>query len=420
MLLNNKRSEQGRSMLEMLGVLGIMGVLSVVGVAGYRHAMDKNRVNNLFGTISMMAVSTSSQLILNNHFSSNERTEEIDGYTFKTKMNYGGKSDRFSITVNNISNRICHQIKNSGYKMSLLTLINGKHEGDCQSDSNMIEFIFKNNLNQGSEKDRKTCTTDNDCAPFLGSAYKCNTTKGICEIQCASNTTYVNGYGCCPNDRLWNGGCCYNLTSNNISLKEIDSVKICCRGNYCCPEGQIYDSKSGACIDCADVTGVIRNELFNSCDMCPNLVQVSKWQCATACTDPDTVLVDGVCKCPLDRPLMMSTNSDSNPQCLPCDYNGGTGWEAPYGGTNVRFTGYYCNRRNGGGYSNYCAPGTVGVSVGQTITLADGTMYKESASKGSCKPCDEVDVSALEYQASCESCGGTWLGDSWDNGTCQP
>ena len=57
---------------------------------------------------------------------------------------------------------------------------------------------------------------------------------------------------------------------------------------------------------------------------------------------------------------------------------------------------------------------------GQTITLADGTTYKETASYGSCKPCSEVDVSALEYQASCESCDGTWVGDSWDNGTCIP
>ena len=414
--MQNKNNETGRSMVEMLGVLGIMGVLSVVGVAGYRHAMDKNQSSNLFKTVSAMAVSTSQQLILGNNATSNERTEEIDGYTFKTKMNYGGKSDRFSITVNNISNRICNQIKNSGYKMSLLTLINGKQEGDCQSDLNTVDFVFLDNLNQGSEKDRTSCTTDNDCVPFLGSAYKCNTTNGICEIQCASNTTYVDGYGCCPNDQLWNGGCC---TGNGAKIQEVDGVKMCCLGSTCCSEGQIYDSKTGTCIDCADVTGVIRNGIFNSCTMCPNLVRVSQWQCAPACTDPNAVLVDGVCRCPLDRPLMRGDWNDSNPQCLSCDYSGQTADDAPYGMINdYRFTGYYCNRHNGGGYSYYCEPGTVGVSSGQTITLADGTMYKETVN--SCKPCNEVDVSALKYQASCESCDGTWVGDSWDNGTCQP
>ena len=154
--------------------------------------------------------------------------------------------------------------------------------------------------------------------------------------------------------------------------------------------------------------------------MCPNLVQVSKWQCAPACTDPDAVLVNGVCKCPLDRPLWPA-NNPVNPQCLPCDYNGHTGYESPYGvPSNSAFTGYYCNRANAGGYSNYCAPGTVGVSPNQTIILKDGTIYKQPSDSSSCKPCDEVDVSALKYQASCESCGGTWVGDSWDNGTCQP
>ena len=416
--MQNKNNETGRSMVEMLGVLGIMGVLSVVGVAGYRHATDKNRANNIFGTVSMMAVSTSSQLILGNNATSNERTEEIDGYTFKTKMNYGGKSDRFSITVNNISNRICNQIKNSGYKMSLLTLINGKQAGDCQSDLNTVEFVFLDNLNRGSEKERTSCTTDNDCEPFLGSGYKCNTTKGICEIQCASNRTHVDGYGCCPNDRLWNGGCC--SADYGVKMQEVEGVRMCCKDGGCCPEGQIYDSKTKKCHLCENVTGVIKNNTFYYCAMCPNLVKVSKWQCAPACTDPDAVLVGGVCKCPLDRPLLPS-NSPANPQCLPCDYNGTTGHEAPYGApNNTNYTGYYCNRHNGGGYSQYCAPGTVGVSVNQTIILSDGSSYKETGNYGSCKDCSEVDISALQYQASCESCGGTWDGDSWDNGTCIP
>ena len=260
----------------------------------------------------------------------------------------------------------------------------------------------------------RVCETNNDCEAFLGSAYKCNTEKGICEIQCASNQTYVDNFGCCRNDALWNGGCCY--TRSGYDMQEIDGIKMCCNGNTCCPEGQIYDNKTKTCINCADVTGVIQNALFNRCNMCPNLVRVSKWQCAPTCTDPDAVLVNGICICPLEKPLLPS-NNPANPKCLPCDYDGRTSSDSAYGNIN---TGYYCNRKNGGGYSDYCAPGTVGVSRDQTITLADGTTYKETTSYGSCKPCSEVDVSALEYQASCESCGGTWVGDSWDNGTCQP
>jgi hypothetical protein len=228
----------------------------------------------------------------------------------------------------------------------------------------------------------------------------------------------VDGYGCCSNNALWNGGCC---TGNGAKISEVDGIQMCCRGTDCCPEGKIYDSKTKKCVSCEDVTSVIQNGIFNSCGMCPNLVKVSKWQCAPACTDPDAILVGGACKCPMDRPLLASDNP-ANPKCLPCDYNGRTGSEAPYGiiYSDLTFTGYYCNRANGGGYSRYCAPGMVGVSATQSIILKDGTTYTETASSSSCKPCDEVDVSALEYQASCESCDGTWVGESWDNGTCQP
>jgi hypothetical protein len=260
----------------------------------------------------------------------------------------------------------------------------------------------------------RACSTTSDCSRDLDKGYKCNTAKGICEVQCSSNETYLDGYGCCRNDALWNGGCCY--TRSGYDMQEIDGVKMCCNGTTCCPEGEIYNTKTKTCVACEDVTGVIQNGLVYHCYMCPNLVKVSKWQCAPACTDPDAVLVGNECKCPLDRPLLAS-NNPANPQCLPCDYNGQTGNETAYGAIN---TGYYCNRHNGGGYSYYCEPGTVGISNSQSIILKDGTVYKETSSYGICKSCSEVDVSALVYQASCESCGGTWFGDSWDNGTCQP
>jgi hypothetical protein len=264
------------------------------------------------------------------------------------------------------------------------------------------------------------CQSDSDCYQGgLNSGYKCNTAEGICEIQCANNQTYVNGYGCCPNNALWNGGCC---AQNGIKISEVDGVKMCGGTTVYCPEGKIYDSKTKTCIACEDVTGVIQTSTIASCAMCPNLVRVSKYQCAPACTDPDTVRIGNDCKCPMDRPLFdVQYGSDNTPQCRSCDYNGQVSSDAPYGyfgDTNI--SGYYCNRRNGGGYSNYCAPGTVGVSVTQTIILSDGSSYKETSSSGKCKDCAEVDVSALKYQASCESCGGTWAGDSWDNGTCIP
>ena len=56
--MNQKKTENGRSMVEMLGVLAVIGVLSIGGIAGYRMAMKKNIENdfaNFFQYIRLMA-----------------------------------------------------------------------------------------------------------------------------------------------------------------------------------------------------------------------------------------------------------------------------------------------------------------------------------------------------------------------------
>ena len=42
-----KKSQSGRSMVEMLGVLAIIGVLSVGGIAGYSLSMRRHRANQI-------------------------------------------------------------------------------------------------------------------------------------------------------------------------------------------------------------------------------------------------------------------------------------------------------------------------------------------------------------------------------------
>ena len=45
--MNFKKSQSGRSMVEMLGVLAIIGVLSVGGIAGYSLSMRRHRANQI-------------------------------------------------------------------------------------------------------------------------------------------------------------------------------------------------------------------------------------------------------------------------------------------------------------------------------------------------------------------------------------
>ena len=51
-----KKTESGRSMVEMLGVLAIIGVLSVGGIAGYSLSMRRHRANGVVDIASKYAL----------------------------------------------------------------------------------------------------------------------------------------------------------------------------------------------------------------------------------------------------------------------------------------------------------------------------------------------------------------------------
>ncbi len=54
--MNFKKSQSGRSMVEMLGVLAIIGVLSVGGIAGYSLSMRRHRANSVVDLASKYAL----------------------------------------------------------------------------------------------------------------------------------------------------------------------------------------------------------------------------------------------------------------------------------------------------------------------------------------------------------------------------
>ena len=58
-----KKSQSGRSMVEMLGVLAIIGVLSVGGIAGYTLSMRKHRANGVADLASKYALTVYSQCV---------------------------------------------------------------------------------------------------------------------------------------------------------------------------------------------------------------------------------------------------------------------------------------------------------------------------------------------------------------------
>ncbi len=110
-----KKTEAGRSMIEMLGVLAIIGVLSIGGLAGYTMAMNRHRANTILdyasrcvvvaqttGDGSTLGTETDCQAILDN--------EALPGGA--SSMTLGGSVDQPTVTVSHSSDKVIEAMDN--------------------------------------------------------------------------------------------------------------------------------------------------------------------------------------------------------------------------------------------------------------------------------------------------------------------
>ena len=75
-----QRNESGRSMAEMLAVLAIVGVLSIGTIAGFRHAMNKQKINDIIHTINLNSVQILSNLTRHRFATPDEMDEFLQKY----------------------------------------------------------------------------------------------------------------------------------------------------------------------------------------------------------------------------------------------------------------------------------------------------------------------------------------------------
>ena len=83
--MNFKKSQSGRSMVEMLGVLAIIGVLSVGGIAGYSLSMRRHRANgvvDLLNKYALVVYNDCQQKIINGDISSFDVCHKTSNPTF--------------------------------------------------------------------------------------------------------------------------------------------------------------------------------------------------------------------------------------------------------------------------------------------------------------------------------------------------
>ena len=243
---NYKRSQKGRSMVEMLGVLAIVGVLSVGGVYGYGVAMKKHKANELLHQASMLATTISAQAMTN------------DGNLPQTLTSFGNSSygtfspsttealdgKGFSITIENVDSAVCDQLKKGGIIQGIECKA-GSSEGKKNA-----EITYYKNLatdpaegeksptgGSGTEKDPAcegvecpegtTCgvagnciaekTTDGTCSKNADCDDWCETNGGGEKCYCAINADFLEDDSACYNNFT---GQCAVATTKSLDTDE--------------------------------------------------------------------------------------------------------------------------------------------------------------------------------------------------------
>jgi len=179
---NDKRSQKGRSMVEMLGVLAIVGVLSVGGVYGYGVAMKKHKANELLHQASMLATTISAQIQSKGQLPQNIENFGDSKYgTFGTleKVN----DEQFKMQITGMDEAVCEQMEKMAGGMV--------RKAECSETT--LTLTYNNNLSSDKvAADYNDDTTGGKCE---GAGYKwCG---GECKKDCTCDVSdIVKLYNC--------------------------------------------------------------------------------------------------------------------------------------------------------------------------------------------------------------------------------
>jgi len=262
---NYKRSQKGRSMVEMLGVLAIVGVLSVGGISAYGVAMKKHKANELLHQASMLATTVSAQAMTNN------------GTLPTTIMDFGSssygtfsktvteKGNQFVLTIEGLDSDVCDQLKKGGIIQNVQCVDSTKETGKKDA-----QISYYKNL------------TTNEKDGYAGGAYGPQVDGNGCY-----EVSYKGGRCCdidktvkvCPGDAKPDTSCTPNppRVADHICSCEDGGAGKDGDGWYCTPGGT-WMCPSGAEI-CTDGPLEGRCEYECSCDAPPE--GEDGWSCDT-------------------------------------------------------------------------------------------------------------------------------------------
>ena len=224
---NYKRSQRGRSMVEMLGVLAIIGVLSVGGVYGYGVAMKKHKANELLHQASMLATTISAQIQ-----SKGELPQSIENFgdakygTFKKPEK--ANDEQFTMQITGMDSAVCEQVEKMAGGMvrkaecseTTLTLT---YNNNLSSEAVPAEFDGNQTACE-SDSSRKYCEARGEC---IKSTEKCLVEP---KLVCENGAVAKDGACVCSNGNMYGGDCneyCEGYFSGCSSSKNCGTNEFC-------------------------------------------------------------------------------------------------------------------------------------------------------------------------------------------------
>jgi len=276
---NYKRSQKGRSMVEMLGVLAIIGVLSVGGVYGYGVAMKKHKANELLHQASMLAATISAQAMTND----GKLPETITDFgntnygTFSTSATNALDGKGFTITISEMDSAVCDQLKAGG-------MVQGVECVDsATSGKKDAKITYYKNLATNDEEGKNSPTGGSDesgAKPLceVGNLEGCETPEA-CQ---AVGGFWDDREGCFPDECAEDPSTC--IGSDKTKSECLSKGGYWCGlKNECQLKSWIYSS--GGCCD----DGVEKNEFLQcnghdcSCVQLPPAECCAKYDLSTDC-----------------------------------------------------------------------------------------------------------------------------------------
>ena len=288
--MQNLKSQNGRSMVEMLGVLAIIGVLSVGGVYGYGVAMKKHKANELLHQASMRASTVSSQIL-------SGKTEGVIS-EFSANTNYGTFTqtvvplvnlNQFELIIENVDIEVCNQMKQNIGEKSIPRMV------DCMQmldEKATATLVFNKDLSTLSYetpyKTKEECEEHNkvwcsatakcverDCCEnqFVGPCQKCIEGTG------AVSSSLMQGKPCDyqgTGDGICNNGVCSFsddekcFGENPTTCIIIDGSMRCCSSDEHCAGLSTTMIENNPCVKFDPSEGCTTNADCEFLDVCPD------------------------------------------------------------------------------------------------------------------------------------------------------